>query len=78
MKTVEIVQDEDGEYRVGLVPEDGQEMAEQGESDYLSPVAGIDEALDVARDLLTSDMDTGEADESMAEGFNSVNTGTLS
>lgn len=61
MKTVCIKMGDDGQVMVGLEPP-GEEMAEGGmegapaeDESYLSPAGSVDEALQVAKDLLTND-----------------------
>lgn len=64
MRTVEIQMGDDGQFKVGLEPEteeaQGMQGAQgapvpEGEEDFLKPVASLDEALQVARDLLSGD-----------------------
>jgi hypothetical protein len=60
MKTVCIEMADDGSITVGLEPEegDGQEGSAADESQdksWMSPAKSLDEALSVAKDLLTSD-----------------------
>lgn len=62
-KTVEIVCDDQGQYSVGLEPQEqeqaeGQAGGEQAPEGYLKPVKSLDDALQVARDLLSGS--TGE------------------
>ena len=72
MKTVEIVQHDDGRVEVGLVPE-SREGAESGETEsYLAPAESVDAALEIARDLLVGDsaaLAEEAAEAEMATGF---------
>lgn len=71
-KTVCIEVDAQGQYTVGLEPQgmEGQESEDQ-EKSYMSPVKSLDDALRVAKDLLTSDQaQSAENDQAFQGGFN--------
>ena len=79
MKTVEIHMMDSGEIMVGMAPmEPG--MEESGEADpmagkdYLSPANNLNNALDVARDLLTGNTEANiaQAESDMAAGYKGV------
>jgi hypothetical protein len=70
-KTVCIEVSADGTYMVGLEPQgqpEGQLGEEAQEKSWMSPVKNLDDALRVARDLLTNDQAQSAEDNQAFEG----------
>jgi hypothetical protein len=89
MKSVEITVNDDGSVLVGSPPEADDNAGdqsgsteigaedqgeEQDESSYMQPAKSVDDALRIARQLLTSDTpdQQKQAETDMQSGFNSV------
>ena len=74
MKTVEITLTDDGEILVGLKPE-GADAEMMADDSHLSPAQSIEDALEVAKNLLVGDFEEEanmQAEEDMTAGFEKI------
>lgn len=86
MKTVCIELDDNGQFSVGIEPEnesalnggapEGSPQEEQGDKSFMQPAASLDDALEQARQLLSDGADTAQAnDAAFQSGFKAVRGG---